>query len=481
MNNNVILKVESVTVQRSGNLLLEDISFELGDGDHLTITGPSGSGKTTLGLALANSIYFTGRIQWATDTGNIVWVEQQHHFKNLHNTSDLYYQQRFNSIDSEDTQTVDQSLPGDQKEIDRVLKKMHIEYLREKPLIQLSNGENKKIQLAAALLSNPSVLIMDQPFIGLDVTTRKYVHDFINELADQRILIILITSPDEIPSCITQIASLEHGKLKTFREKQAFLQDQDARAKPARTAIQNGKTLPDNLAYTDSGDFEYAIRMKNVSVRYGNTEILQNIHWTVKKGERWLLSGPNGAGKSTLLSLVTGDNPQAYANEIDLFDKRRGSGETIWDIKQKIGFLSPELHVFFDQHCTVFDAVASGLFDTVGLFRRLSETATETVNTWLNITGIASLGDRRLPELSLGEQRIALLARALVKNPPLLILDEPCQGIDDEKQDEIIQLINNICIHGNKTMVFVTHYTNKKPECIGHFLHLEKGMVVDQP
>src|SRR5688572_13384763 len=112
--------------------------------------------------------------------------------------------------------------------------------------------------------------------------------------------------------------------------------------------------------------------MKKVSVQYGDKIILDEVNWKVMKGERWLLSGPNGAGKSTLLSLITADNPKAYANSIFLFGKKRGSGESIWDIKKKIGFISPELHLFFDQGTSCFDVIASGLFDTIGLFRQLS-------------------------------------------------------------------------------------------------------------
>jgi molybdate transport system ATP-binding protein len=225
-------------------------------------------------------------------------------------------------------------------------------------------------------------------------------------------------------------------------------------------------------------DFHSAITMKNVTITYGEKKILAGIDWEVQRGERWLLSGPNGAGKSTLLSLVTGDNPQAYANEIYLFDRRRGSGESIWDIKRKIGFLSPELHLFFDQGCSAFEAIASGLFDTIGLFRQLSDDQIELVDHWMKITGIHSLRSKRLFELSAGQQRIVLLVRALVKNPPLLILDEPCQGLDREKEAELLELINAVCLHGNKTMVFVTHYANERPSCIKNFISLENGKVV---
>jgi len=218
--------------------------------------------------------------------------------------------------------------------------------------------------------------------------------------------------------------------------------------------------------------------MVDVHVRYGERKILNNIHWVVKKGERWNLSGPNGAGKSTMLSLITADNPQAYSNEIYLFDKRRGSGESIWDIKQKIGFVSPELHLYFDYSATCFEVIASGFFDTIGLFRHLKNEQEEKILLWLKLLQLENIKSKRLSQLSLGEQRKTLLARALVKMPPLLILDEPCQGLDDEQAFYFKNLINQICEAFNTTLVYVSHYKHQIPGCVSHFLELEDGRII---
>ena len=219
--------------------------------------------------------------------------------------------------------------------------------------------------------------------------------------------------------------------------------------------------------------------MRNVSVQYGDKIILDKVNWKVMKGDRWLLSGPNGAGKSTLLSLITADNPKAYANSIFLFGKKRGTGESIWDIKKKIGFISPELHLYFNQSSTCFETVASGLYDTIGLFRQLSGEDIELVDQWMEFCRLKDLQQKRLYELSVGEQRAVLLTRALVKDPPLLILDEPCQGLDTERKNEFLELINEVCTRGNKTMVFVSHYENDRPSCISHFIKLEHGRVAE--
>jgi molybdate transport system ATP-binding protein len=215
--------------------------------------------------------------------------------------------------------------------------------------------------------------------------------------------------------------------------------------------------------------------MVNTTVRYGDTTILDGINWEVKKGEKWNVSGPNGAGKSTILSLITADNPQAYANEIWLFDKRRGSGESIWDIKKKIGFVSPELHQYFDFSASSFEVIASGLFDTIGLFRGLTVEQEESVLLWMPLLGLSELRTKRLSQLSTGQQRMVLLARALIKNPPVLILDEPCQGLDDEQAGYFKNLIDRLCGAFNTTLIYVSHYRQELPDCINKFLQLKNG------
>jgi molybdate transport system ATP-binding protein len=473
-----ILQVEGLTINRSGQNLLDEISFSLYQNESLAITGPSGSGKTLLGLALAGKIFYRGEVRFAGDTKNrIVWVEQQHHFKNLQHTSDLYYQQRFNSYDTEETETVVQSL-GDQVErANELFREMGIEYLKDERLIQLSNGENKKLQLLKTRLEDPDVILLDQPFIGLDKETRAWLHLQFNKLIESGTLLVLITGTDEIPSCITKVLSLKEGRTSSFQTREEF-----QKGMPARRNLSGQKSSnPCFQKVTDAGQvmnsMEPVIEMRNVTVQYGNKLILENINWKVVSGQRWLLTGANGAGKSTLLSLITADNPKAYSNHIILFGKKRGSGESIWDIKKRIGFISPELHLFFDQSFTCFETVASGLFDTIGLFRQLSDEEEERVNQWMECCHVNHLRQKRLYELSAGEQRSVLLTRALVKDPPLLIFDEPCQGLDTERKSEFLQFIEDVCINGNKTMIFVSHYEDERPACISHFIKLDHGRV----
>jgi molybdate transport system ATP-binding protein len=216
------------------------------------------------------------------------------------------------------------------------------------------------------------------------------------------------------------------------------------------------------------------IRFNRVTIRYGSRTILKDLDWTVLQGEHWSLSGQNGSGKSTLLSLVCADNPQSYACDISLFGHKRGSGESIWDIKRHIGYVSPEMHRSYRQNIPAIEIVASGLKDTVGLYTRPTEPERVQCRKWLNRLGIGHLENRQFLEMSSGEQRLVLLARAFVKEPDLLILDEPLHGLDDENRRMVKALVDQYCENPMVTLIYVTHYQEELLKCIDHSLFLER-------
>jgi molybdate transport system ATP-binding protein len=194
-------------------------------------------------------------------------------------------------------------------------------------------------------------------------------------------------------------------------------------------------------------------------------------------GEKWALLGPNGSGKSTLLSLINGDNPQAYANDITLFDRKKGSGESIWEIKRQIGYVSPELHAYFPKSATCFEAVVSGFGDTTRLQREPTPVEAAVASTYLQLLDMEILRDFPLRQLSAGEVRLVLVARALVKWPPLLILDEPCQGLDEQYKRRIKNLLEITGSYPHQTMIYVTHYPDEIPDCVDKVLRLREGRV----
>ena len=482
-----LFEADNIEVTIRLRTILQNISFAICEGEAWAITGSAGSGKTTLvNVIWGRQPISAGSItSHLSPTDKIVMVEQQHTYRNQTDTSSTYYQARFNSMDSEDFPSVEEELrtsvakegaePSDEK-IDSVLQLLQISHLRNSRLIQLSNGENKRFQLAKALVQQPKILILDSPFIGLDQNARQILHNVINQLISNQITVILITTPNEIPERITQVMELQKDHSARVASRASFV----ARQQPepiGAVKIENGihqKLLKLKSSASD-GSFDVAIKMQDVSVHYGGKAILDGVNWQVNRSDKWALSGPNGAGKSTLLSLIYGDNPQAYANQIYLFDRKRGSGETIWDIKQKIGYTSPELHLYFNRRLPCFAAVSSGFTDTLVSSKTLSSEQKTTVGQWLDVFALSHHREKPLIELPLSEQRLVLLARALVKNPPVLLLDEPCQGLDAQQTQRFNALVDIICQHFNKTLIYVSHYSQNTPSCVNQRLFLEKG------
>ena len=336
----------------------------------------------------------------------------------------------------------------------------HMDEFMDKYIITLSSGELRKFQLTKTLFSNPQLLIMDNPFIGLDAETRDQLRDLLKLLVEERDMDIMLvmSKTDDIPSFVNEVKWI--GARETV---------------PPHVLSDKRREAILSLPYTDNDyDCQHVIDMKNVSIRYGERTILKDLNWTVRNGERWALSGQNGSGKSTLLSLVCADNPQSYACDITLFDRPRGSGESIWDIKKHIGYVSPEMHRSYKRNLPAIRIVASGLMDSIGLYAVPNPQDYDKCRWWLYMFGIGHLADKPFLQLSSGEQRLVLLARAFVKDPQLLILDEPLHGLDLWNRRLTKDIIETFCQRRGKTLIMVTHYQEELPNVITNNLYLKK-------
>jgi molybdate transport system ATP-binding protein len=220
------------------------------------------------------------------------------------------------------------------------------------------------------------------------------------------------------------------------------------------------------------------VYLNDVSLQYGNRIILDGINWQINVGERWSLSGPNGSGKTSLLNLIFGDNPKAYGCNIRLFGQQKGTGESIWDIKARIGFVSPELHQYLPPNQKVIDIICSGFSEAESSFKKPTGYQRDVARRWLKNLNYEETGDKLFGELSTSAQRIVLFLRTLVKNPPMLILDEPFQGLDESHIRLLKDLLNQIAAESNCAMVFVTHIPEELPECFTLHLKLKEGVVV---
>ena len=455
------------------------VDFCLNAGEQLAVVGPNGGGKSILiDIIIGKYPLLMNEVEYdfSPSSSNLVSDNLRYiTFRDSYGDADgsYYYQQRWNSHDMENIPVVGDLLPQckDEQLKESLYTLFRIEEMLQKPIILLSSGELRKFQLTKTLLSGPRVLIMDNPFIGLDSGTRDLLKSLLAELIKVIGLqvILVLSKSDDIPDFITHVITVENmicGEKLPRSEYQGVCVPEKMLSDEKIQAILD-MPYKDNLYKAAN-----VVKLNKVSIRYGERTILRELDWTVKCGEKWALSGENGAGKSTLLSLVCADNPQSYACDITLFDRKRGSGESIWEIKKHIGYVSPEMHRAYLKNIPAIDIVASGLHDSIGLYKRPKEEDRAVCLFWMDIFGVKQLADRSFLQLSSGEQRLVLLARAFVKDPELLILDEPLHGLDLYNRRLVKDVIETFCHRNDKTMIMVTHYKEELPACITDSLYL---------
>ncbi len=499
-----IISFENVSVRKYDTPVLFDVTWNINPGEQWAVVGSNGAGKTILLESIAG--------RWATSQGRlkkqgaVEFVANDYSFNRIARAAAQYYQQRFQAYEAAIAPTVREVLTEQMRPVGTVDEKsvhlvessvsdtrleeitdsLRLTDLLDQPFITLSNGETRRMLLARSLVKSPDILLLDHPFVGLDVLSREILREALTELARRGTTIILATAATEIPDCITHILELEGGRVnakKTHAEWSEYLKSgsQIARPAPTPTLTANLIVSSKTLSSFSHQDFDYAFDLRNLHVVYEGKAVLDTINWQVKKGEKWALTGPNGSGKSTLLSILTADHPQRFANDYYLFDQKRGGkGASIWDIKKKIGHVSPELHLYFPVETTVFKAIASGFYDATGVyFKKLDESQIAQVERLAELMGVAHILPRPMKKLSKGEQRLVLLARALVKNPPLLILDEPCQGLDIGAIEYFKSIVDAVCGSDERTLIYVSHYPHEIPTCVNRYLRLENGKIAE--
>ena len=498
-NKNVFLEIKEATVQSLGKTVFKNLNFTVQNGESWAILGESGKERTLfLETLLGRTTLVEGSIEWPfaaeyqvkqRDLGVInsfrdliALVSQKYTFRNKSSQQSFYYQQRFNSAESEDTATVaaflsEVEIKGEGNwDLPNVIQLFGLEELKNKSLIKLSNGETRRLAMAQALLKNPKLLLIDMPLVGLDVETRASFEGILKSIQKSGVQIIMTSSAREVPESVDKIAWISGGKLAVVEDRDSLIPLENEAFSMFDFSPEVFDGLLEDLGAAYSG--QEIIKMSNVTIKYGQKKLLDNLFWQVLPGEKWLIKGHNGAGKSTLISIVLGENPQAYANDISLFGRRRGTGESIWDIKRPIGFVSAELARYFPANQTCKKVVASGFFDTMGLFKKLNKDQEIIVDKWLEAFRLSHLSELRLSQVSLEEQRFCLLARAMIKSPALLVLDEASQGMDEEQRSRFKSTIEFFCKETNLTLLFVSHYNEDIPDCIGHTLKLKQGKAI---
>ncbi|EOX3821281.1 molybdate ABC transporter ATP-binding protein ModF [Enterobacter quasiroggenkampii] len=470
------LHISQGTFRLSDTRTLTIADLTLRAGESWAFVGTNGSGKSALARALAGELNLL-KGEYQSDFTRLTRLS----FEQLQKLVSDEWQRNNTDLLSpgEDdtgrtTAEIIQDEVKDPARCERLAEQFGITPLLNRRFKYLSTGETRKTLLCQALMSEPELLILDEPFDGLDVQSRAQLASLLASLNQQGYTLVLVLNRfDEIPEFIQHAGVLADCNLTETGEKTALLK-QALIAQLAHSEQLDGITLPE----PDAPSARHAldphqprIVLRDGMVAYDDRPILNRLSWTVNPGEHWQIVGPNGAGKSTLLSLITGDHPQGYSNDLTLFGRRRGSGETIWDIKKHIGYVSSSLHLDYRVSTTVRNVILSGYFDSIGIYQAVSDKQHKLAQQWLDILGMDNrVADAPFHSLSWGQQRLALIVRALVKHPTLLILDEPLQGLDPLNRQLIRRFVDVLISEGETQLLFVSHHAEDAPSCITHRL-----------
>jgi len=487
--------------------IFRDFSWSVEPGQAWVITGENGSGKSALAQALAGALPVLSRDASTEDTSvrpppasvALISFERQR---------DVVFDERYFD-DSEfkeggfdaGTSARDFALgrertrvgtarvqpplsPEAERRFTELVRRLGIESVLDRGLKFLSTGEIREVLLCRELSKGPALLIFDEPYEGLDAATRVVLAAELDRLVaaslgagaeSTRTQVIVITDRYEhVPAGTTHVLHLEAGRV-VFAGPRAEFEAQGVpqtlKGLDARAAASLNETLAHTLHGQASPEAangrELLVQLRNVTVTYGERRVLDELNLSIERGAHTLVRGPNGCGKTTLLNLINGDSPQAYANDVTICGMRRGSGESIWDVKAKLGQVSYALHVEYAYRCTanLLESLLSGFYDSIGLYREPSFAEIQKAKSLLDVVGLLEKSAQPFTHLSYGEQRIALILRAVIKEPELLILDEPCHGLDARHRSELLTIADYIGTSRSSTILYVTHDPEEQLAC----------------
>ncbi|MCV2403627.1 molybdate ABC transporter ATP-binding protein ModF [Marinomonas sp. C2222] len=474
------ISITNATIQFDEKFTLNNISWTIEPNQHWVITGTNGSGKSALAAVLAGIGDITaGNIESLPNKIGLVSFEAQ---------AELIAQE-LKKDDADIMDVISLGTPvhemifdecADPELAQELVTKFGLESLLDRAFRKLSTGETRKVMLIRALSSKPDLLILDEPFDGLDADTLAMLQAHLASILDTTPMVMVLNRFDEMPDFITHIALLDKGPANTG-SLTLTVDRQDTAAYNELYQLLHLKTTDLEVPAADSTNrlptldpSQPLVRLNNVSIKYDEIIIIDKLDWTINQGQHWQLSGPNGSGKTGVLSLITGDHPQCYVNDIFVFGFQRGNGESIWQIKQFIGYVSTALQWEYRVSTSCRNVIISGFYDSIGMYSKATDVQKKIADSWLSLMGMQDRADQPFNKLSYGDQRLLLIARAMVKHPPLLILDEPCLGLDEINRQLVLALIEKICQNSETTVLYVNHHAEDKIQGIEHYLELKK-------
>lgn len=465
----VRISLEDVTLRVRDRFLLPGTWWAIVPGENWVVVGPNGSGKTSLVKSLIGEVpVVAGRILRSWDPAEAspvayVGFDRQRRWLRYEERS---AEARSFSGRAGDGTTVEDLLGNGRPE---AADRLNLEPLLRRGIRHLSTGEARRVLMARALADGPRLLVLDEPFSGLDREGRRVLTEDIRRLMRKGMQVVLVAHRvEEVPAGFNRLLRVADDRVQT-------LPWEEGRRRPTFSAVDGPAPDPGKPIRTGRPEPETPlVEFRNVTVRYGDAVVLGSLNWTLRSGCNWALTGPNGSGKSTMLRLIYADIPQAYANDIVLFGRKRGTGETIWEIKRNIGMVGTEGQLNYRKSIPVEQVVLSGFTDSVGWYRNARAEEVRAARRWMERLGVRELAAERYDRLSYGQQRLVLIARALVKSPALLLLDEPCQGLDPENRCRVLSTIETVGRRTGTNLLLVTHHEAELPGCIHRVMRIDK-------
>ncbi|MEE0986258.1 MAG: molybdate ABC transporter ATP-binding protein ModF [Succinivibrionaceae bacterium] len=462
---------KNCTFKIAKNLNFNIKSLTLPDHSFSTFVGFNGSGKSVFSKALCGELeLLCGRAPEHVNAALVSFEKQMELFEED-------FDRRNTDVESDLTgftpMELFKAVSNDEEEIKKLCASMNFSYALERSIHLLSSGEGRKVLIIEALLKKPELLVLDAPFDGLDVATRADLQDLLCQVYASGVSIAVVVNRfDEISKLCQNVGLIMSLELVKFGPKDEIMADSTVHQLTHYEHLPKICTLPrvPDDCLDDLDRTKPIVEMHEVTVQYDDHVVLNKLNWTVGPYEHWQIAGPNGCGKSTLLSLVTGDNPQGYCNDLHLFGMKRGSGETIWDIKKHIGYVSPSFHLDYRISTPVINVILSGYFDSIGLYEQPGDEKINLAMKWLKLLGLEGSAKAGFKSLSFGQQRLVLIVRALVKQPPLLILDEPLQGLDSMSRELVRRFVEFLMKNGETQVLFVSHHAEDAPNGINNRL-----------
>ena len=467
-----LVQVKDALCRINRQAVLRINAFSIAPGEHWCLYGPNGAGKSLMAALIAGKRRESGTyvaygpgFQPNRDCLFVSFEEQQRLWAQDNRLDMSEYSER-----AEDQGTLVSGLilgarspDPDMALYEQLIERLELGALLAKGIRFLSSGQIRKVLIARALYAavgdENKLLILDEPLESIDRDSRQHIGSCIAQYSDEGFAsLLLCRRAQDILQGSTHLALMRDLELLATGRREEI-----ENSKQFRSLLHRVPQIPEQFpppptdALIDEIDTSNLIELKNVSANYGELQVLNHLNWTMSPEDHVLIEGPNGCGKSTLLSLIDGENHKGYGQEVYLFGKRKGSGETIWEIKSRFGIVSNELHNKYVKGWKVLDVVVSGYFDSVGLYDDSGSTQWSGARNWLTTLGIRELEGHYYHELSFGQQRLVLLARAMVKHPRILILDEPCVGLDDYYRQLILGTLNRIAEQTATRIIYVSH------------------------